>query len=325
MTAFKRPPSWVSFLIFSEGGITTYFNIYKTIITTVLNAIQTVFTTVWNAIKTVVTTVVNAIQTFLTTAWNAIKTAITTVLNAIKTVISTVWNAIKSTVTTVVNGTKSTITTAWNGIKSTVSTVVNSIKSTISTVFSNIWNSIKGTMSNIVSTIKNGFNNAISFITSLPSKALQWGKDIIMGIVNGIKSCISAVGDAVSSVASKIKSFLHFSVPDEGPLTDFESWMPDFIGQLAEGIEDSRGMVQKAIKNVASDMTVSPTATIRAVEADSSTITGGHSTSGQSDLTAGPLIEVKEMNVRSDDDIRKISQQLYRQLQQGRRANGYVY
>lgn len=305
--------------------ITTYFNIYKTIITTVLNAIQTVFTTVWNAIKTVVTTVVNAIQTFLTTAWNAIKTAITTVLNAIKTVISTVWNAIKSTVTTVVNGIKSTITTVWNGIKSTVSTVVNNIKSTISTVFNNIWSSIKGTMSNIVNTIKSGFNSAISFITSLPSKALQWGKDIIMGIVNGIKSCISAVGDAVSSVANKIKSFLHFSVPDEGPLTDFESWMPDFIRQLAEGIEDSRGMVQKAIKNVASDMTVSPTATIRAVEADSSTITGGYSTSGQSDLTAGPLIEVKEMNVRSDDDIRKISQQLYRQLQQGRRANGYVY
>ena len=30
-----------------------------------------------------------------------------------------------------------------------------------------------------------------------------------------------------------------------------------------------------------------------------------------------------EMNVRSEEDIRKISQQLYRQLQQGRRANGY--
>jgi len=29
------------------------------------------------------------------------------------------------------------------------------------------------------------------------------------------------------------------------------------------------------------------------------------------------------MNVRREEDIRKISQQLYRQLQQGRRANGY--
>ena len=299
--------------------ITTYFNIYKTIITTVLNAIKTVFTTVWNGIKTVVTTVVTAIQTFITTAWNAIKNTVTTVLNAIKTVITTVWNAIKSAVTSVVNGIKSTITSVWNGIKSTVSSVVNSIKNTVTTVFNNIWSGIKGTMGKIVSSIKEGFNNAISFITSLPSKALQWGKDMIMGIVNGIKSCIGAVGDAVSSVANKIKSFLHFSVPDEGPLTDYESWMPDFMKGLAKGIEDSKGMVARAMDGVAADMILNPSAAVQEISVSGN---GGDGTSQGSSIN-GPLIEVKEMNVRSEEDIRKISQQLYRQLQQGRRANGY--
>lgn len=299
--------------------ITTYFNIYKTVITTVLNAIKTVFTTVWNGIKTVVTTVVTAIQTFITTAWNAIKNTVTTVLNAIKTVITTVWNAIKTAVTTVVNGIKSTISSVWNAIKSTVSSVVNSIKSTVTTVFNNIKSSISGTMGNIVSVIKTGFNNAISFITSLPSKALQWGKDMIMGIVNGIKSCIGAVGDAVSSVANKIKSFLHFSVPDEGPLTDYESWMPDFMKGLAKGIEDSKGMVAKAMDGVAADMVLNPSAAVQEISVSGNG--GGGSAQGGS--INGPLIEVKEMNVRSEEDIRKISQQLYRQLQQGRRANGY--
>ncbi|MCX4324473.1 MAG: phage tail tape measure protein [Lachnospiraceae bacterium] len=299
--------------------ITTYFNIYKTIITTVLNAIKTVFTTVWNGIKTVVTTVVTAIQTFITTAWNAIKNTVTTVLNAIKTVITTVWNAIKAAVTTVVNAIKNVISTVWNGIKNTVSTVVNGIKNTVSTVFNNIKSSISGTMGNIVSVIKTGFNNAISFITSLPSKALQWGKDMIMGIVNGIKSCIGAVGDAVSSVANKIKSFLHFSVPDEGPLTDYESWMPDFMKGLAKGIEDSKSMVAKAMDGVAADMILNPSATVQEISV-SGDGTGG---SPQGGSINGPLIEVKEMNVRSEEDIRKISQQLYRQLQQGRRANGY--
>ena len=288
--------------------ITTYFNIYKTIITTVLNAIKTVFTTVWNGIKTVVTTVVTAIQTFITTAWNAIKNTVTTVLNAIKTVITTVWNAIKAAVTTVVNAIKNVISTVWNGIKNTVSTVVNGIKNTVSTVFNNI-----------KSSIKEGFNNAISFITSLPSKALQWGKDMIMGIVNGIKSCIGAVGDAVSSVANKIKSFLHFSVPDEGPLTDYESWMPDFMKGLAKGIEDSKSMVAKAMDGVAADMILNPSAAVQEISVSGS---GGDGVS-QGGSINGPLIEVKEMNVRSEEDIRKISQQLYRQLQQGRRANGY--
>lgn len=299
--------------------ITTYFNIYKTIITTVLNAIKTVFTTIWNGIKTVVTTVVTAIQTFITTAWNAIKNTVTTVLNAIKTVITTVWNGIKTAVTTVVNAIKTVISTVWNGIKTTVSTVVNGIKNTVSTVFNNIKSSISGTMGNIVSVIKTGFNNAISFITSLPSKALQWGKDMIMGIVNGIKSCIGAVGDAVSSVANKIKSFLHFSVPDEGPLTDYESWMPDFMKGLAKGIEDSKRMVAKAMDGVAADMVLNPSAAVQEISV-SGDGTGGSTQGGSIN---GPLIEVKEMNVRSEEDIRKISQQLYRQLQQGRRANGY--
>lgn len=275
--------------------ITTYFNIYKTIITTVFNAVKTVITTVWNAIKTVITTVVTAIQTFLTTAWNTIKTVITTVINAIKTVITTVWNTIKTTVTTVVNAIKTVITTVWNGIKtaittvmntikstissiwngikSTIGSIVNGIKSTVSTVFNNILSAIKNTVGKIASTIKSGFQTAISFITSLPSQALQWGKDMIMGIVNGIKSCINAVGDAVKSVAAKIKSFLHFSVPDEGPLTEYESWMPDFMNGLAKGIEKSKDVVAKAVEGVSQDMVINPNvnATSAAMESTSNT------------------------------------------------------
>ena len=81
---------------------------------------------------------------------------------------------------------------------------------------------------------------------------------MIMGIVNGIKSCIGAVGDAVKGVANKIKSFLHCSVPDEGPLTDYETWMPDFMAGLAKGIGRSKGLVSRAIEDVSNDMVINP-------------------------------------------------------------------
>lgn len=238
--------------------LSTAWNTIQTVATTVWTAISTFFSTIWNGIKTVVTTVVTAISTFLTTAWNTIKTAITTVLNAIKTVFSTVWNAIKNVVTTVINGIKNTITTVWNGIKNTVTTVVNAIKTAVSTAFSSIWNGIKNTISGIYNTIKNGFTNAVNFIKNLASSAFSWGADIINGIVNGIKSCIGKVKDAVCSVADTIKSFLHFSVPDEGPLTEYESWMPDFMSGLAKGIEKSKGMVKDAVSGLAADMVVNP-------------------------------------------------------------------
>ena len=55
-------------------------------------------------------------------------------------------------------------------------------------------------------------------------------------------------------MASTIKSYLHFSVPDKGPLTDYEPWMPDFMGGLADGIEKSRGLVTEQINRLADTM-----------------------------------------------------------------------
>ena len=238
--------------------LTNAWNAIKNTVTTVFNAIKTFFTTVWNGIKSVITTVVNAISTFLTTAWNGIKTAITTVLNAIKTAVTTVWNGIKNTITTIVNAIKNAVTTAWNNIKSAVSNAANAIKNAVSNAFNAMLNGIKNVCGNIYGAVKSGFDKAINFVKNLASEAFQWGADFIGGIVNGIKSMIGKVGEAVSSVADKIRSFLHFSVPDEGPLTDYESWMPDFIGGLAKGIEKSRGMIENAMNGVTSDLTITP-------------------------------------------------------------------
>ena len=238
--------------------LTNAWNAIKNTVTTVFNAIKTFFTTVWNGIKSVITTVVNAISTFLTTAWNGIKNAIITVLNAIKTAVTTVWNGIKNTITTIVNAIKNAVTTAWNNIKSAVSNAANAIKNAVSNAFNAMLNGIKNVCGNIYGAVKGGFDKAINFVKNLASEAFKWGADFIGGIVNGIKSMIGKVGDAVSSVADKIRSFLHFSVPDEGPLTDYESWMPDFIGGLAKGIEKSRGMIENAMNGVTTDLTITP-------------------------------------------------------------------
>lgn len=275
------------------NGISTFlteaWNAIKTTVMNVWNAISGFFTTVWNGIKTVVTTVVNAIQTFLQTAWNAIKTVITTVLNGIKTVFTTVWNAIKNVITTVVNGIRNTISSVWNNIKNTVTSVVNGIKSAVSGAFNAMWNGIKNTISGIYNTIKNGFDNAVNFIRNLASSAFSWGADIINGIVNGIRSCIGKIAGAVSDVANTIRSYLHFSVPDEGPLTEYESWMPDFMAGLAKGIEKSKGMVADAVNGVAADMVVNPQLAI----ADGGAMTIGKS-GNSADLISGITSALKE-------------------------------
>lgn len=82
-------------------------------------------------------------------------------------------------------------------------------------------------------------------------KAKEWGKDFIQGIIDGIESMIGNVGDAVRSVADKMASFLHFSKPDEGPLRDYEKWMPDFMKGMAKGIYLNMPIIDNAAKAIA--------------------------------------------------------------------------
>lgn len=256
----------------------------------VWNGIRDFFSGLWNGIRTLFTTVVTAISTFLAGAWNGIRTIITTVMNGIWTVISTVWNGIRTIISTMLNGIRGTVNSVWNGIRNTISSVVNGIKNTVSGAFNAMWSGIRSTISGIYNTIRDGLGNAVNYITGLASAGWRWGADIINGIVNGIRSCIGAVANAVTDVANTIRSHLHFSVPDEGPLTDFESWMPDFMSGLAEGIEKSRGMVKAAVNSVAADMVVSPQMAV----ADGGVMTGA-GVFGSADLTAGIVSALKDV------------------------------
>lgn len=128
------------------------------------------------------------------------------------------------------------------------------MKNKIDTTFQNIKTGIKTHVSNIATAITGGFSTAINFITSLPSKALKWGSDIIDGIVNGIKNAIGKVGDVMSSVADKIASFIHFSEPDEGPLSNFHTYMPDMMNELVKGIENGIPKLEDAMEQMTRTM-----------------------------------------------------------------------
>ena len=141
-------------------------------------------------------------------------------------------------------------------MKTTISNAVNNAKTNAINAFSNMNSGISGRVNMIKSTIRSGFDNAVGYIKGLASQAFSWGSDIIDGIVNGIRSCIGKVSSAVSNVASTIKSYLHFSVPDVGPLTDYETWMPDFIDGMAKGIDNNKYKLVDAVQGMASDMRI---------------------------------------------------------------------
>ena len=145
--------SWVFNLI--KTIITTYINIWITILTTLWNGIKAIF----EGIKSVIMTVWNSIVNFLTPIINAIKNTITTVFEGIKNTITTIFNAIKTTISTVINTIKSTIDSVFNAIKNTATSIWNGIKTAMTTPIQAGADLIKG----IVEKIKGFFNFKITF------------------------------------------------------------------------------------------------------------------------------------------------------------------
>lgn len=120
----------------------------------------------------------------------------------------------------------------------------------------NLLEGIKTTIGNVRDAIVTGIQAAIDWITSLPAEALKWGSDIIGGIVSGIQSAVGRVGEAVKGVADKIKSFLGFSEPEDGPLSDFHTYMPDMIDLMASGITSGKKKVKDALEGMTGEMSV---------------------------------------------------------------------
>lgn len=288
--------SWFKTLWDSLGGI---LNGFLEIIKGVANFISSVFTGdwqgAWDAIKQIFTGIWDVIVSFITAVWETIKLLFDMALSAISSIWNAVWGAISSFFVGIWNGIVSFLTGIWDTITSTISNALTSAYNTVmsvlqaiwsffSNIFSNVASFVSSTFSNIlsgiittVSSIKdaivNGFNAAINFIKGLPSQAIQWGKDFIGGLKDGIMSGVQGIVDAVKGIGDKIRSFLHFSVPDEGPLTDYESWMPDFMGGLAEGISNNEDTVLDKVKGLANGIaTLTKAATANAATATTSTI-----------------------------------------------------
>ena len=216
------------------------------------DTIKAFFTTLWENVKITFSNALTSIKTNLENIWNGISTTVTNVWNAIKDFFVNLWNGIVAIATGIWNGFSSFMAGLWEGIKNTAINAWNTLKDTVvgilersvqgwinifngiinfftnlpGTLYNlgvNMFSSLRDGISSILNTIggvvSNGFNGAINFITSLPGRAVQWGKDFIQGLINGIMSMFGSLEDAVYGVGDKIRSFLHFSVPDEGPLS----------------------------------------------------------------------------------------------------------
>lgn len=95
---------------------------------------------------------------------------------------------------------------------------------------------------------------AKSGTSGLYNEMYRNGDEAGSGFASGISGSIGRIQSAASSAAQAVRRYMHFSRPDEGPLRDYEEWMPHMMEGFAKGIDDNVWRVQRAASNAAGAM-----------------------------------------------------------------------
>lgn len=231
-------------------AIKGWFDKFVEWISPIVESVKGALSAIWELVSTIVGMIVNHIKTKI----DENKAFIQAALDAIKIIFSTAWSLIKNAVESTLNAIKAIFTGFFDVIKNLAKAFTSLLKGDWKGALDYLKQAAKSALDavkNVFSSFKNGLSNIFNDIKSAMSR---WGKDMIQNLINGIKSKIGEVKDQMANLAGTISSYIHFSEPDVGPLSNFHTYMPDMIKALTQGIDKGIPQIQSAMTNLTGAM-----------------------------------------------------------------------
>lgn len=216
----------------------------------------------WLTLKNMVAQNTTAIWNTLVNIWGIITGFLSGALNTILGIFGTSWQQIWATVSSKVSQIWSTITSRFSAL---VGSIAGFVGQWVARILVGMAQMVAHAVSGMIrfgASIISGFVSAVasvgSGVTNMVGKALSFvgqflsaGRDLIMGMVNGVKAAagalIGAVTSVVGSAISKAKALLNIGSPSK-VFRQIGVWTMQGFGN---GIENQRRNVENSMKTVA--------------------------------------------------------------------------
>ena len=291
--------------------LTSLVSALPEIITAIVAAIPQIIEGIITAVLDSIPQLVQAGIDLLVALIQALPEIITTIVAAIPEIIGSIVNALINSIPQIVQA----------GVQLLISLIKN-----LPTIIVEIVKAVPQIISGLVS----AFGKGVSQLADV-------GANLVRGLWQGIQSLASwlwnKVSGWISSIWDGICDFFGIASPSkemgwvgemlvEGLARAINANGKDAV-EAAEGMADD---INSVMNDLAKDMETSiPTDfSLDAGAANALTESSADSRSTVMDGMYGSLVTVQQMVVRSEDDIRKVSQELYNLMQTGSRAQGRV-
>ena len=189
---------------------------------------------------------------------------VTSVLGGPITIIAAVAGAIiafvatnedaRNTIVSVVTNVKNVVSNVFNSIRTTIANVANFIR----TALPNAVNAMRNAVASGINNVRNAFTSLKSRITGALAGAGTWlasaGRNIIQGLVNGIRGAAGWVRDTIKSVCSDAVGALKSFFGIHSPSTLMAEMGEYMMAGLANGIEDGSDKAVGAMAGASKDV-----------------------------------------------------------------------
>jgi hypothetical protein len=158
---------------------------------------------------------------------------------------------------------------AWPYLKAVLVPILNAIGTIVKSSLDNIakvfklvrqliegdwsgaWNTIKSIVSNSFRMVQSVIGSMSDAVGGLASKMYRWGVNSIQSFIDGIYAMVGKVKSAAGAVAKAMADYLGFHSPTkEGPGSDADTWIPNLLSMMVNGVEAGAPKLRTALNQV---------------------------------------------------------------------------
>lgn len=250
-TAWENAKTWGATIVANFTlAFTNAWNLVKDSLLGLWDGFKNKAEEIWEGVKTWAATIIANFTLAFTNAWNLVKDTLVGLWDAIKNKAEELWENAKTWGATIIANFTLAFTNAWNLVKDTLVGLWDAIKDKAEELWEgakswgkdlvdNFKGAIETAWTSAIESIKGWFNQIPETIGSIVDSALNWGQDLINNFKQGIEDKWDGLKRGISDVGQGIKDFLGFSVPKEGPLSDFDTYAPDMMALFVQGLNDN--------------------------------------------------------------------------------------
>lgn len=287
------------------------------------DSISAFLANIWTGICEIAMSIWGNISEFLTTLWTSICEMAMTIWAGISEFFTTLWTGISSIAISIWTGISSFLSGIWTGISSIAIGIWSGVSSFLIGIFTNIsnfistsWNGIQNIVTSVGSAIGSAVSNVFNGISTTVQSVMDKAKSIVSGAFDFIKGIFNAV------LKPNIK-LPHFDISGKFSLNPLQvpklgiSWYETggiFTGASVIGVGENG---DEAVLPLSNKRRMRPFA-----NAVASMITLDN-TSG-SPNNKGVTINIDNMSVRNDMDIKKIADEINRLAARENRKLGII-